>query len=127
MTLTTHRTIEFAMGLVVALVGIVLGSADAIDASAAAIVVAGILGIALITMGIAATREGAALPPANHAALDRILITALLVAGVIMLAAGDAVIGAVCILGGAVQLALALMTDYAYARDDVSGGTTTTT
>lgn len=127
MNLSSHRSIEFAVGLVVGLVPVVLAVTDSVDASAAAIVIAGALGIALITMGIATTREGNAVEPQSHASLDRLMIAALLVAGVVLGVAGDAVIGAFLVGGGAVQLAVTLLTTYAGRGSQPGEGTTTTT
>lgn len=112
MPLTTHRAIEFAIGLTLVAVPLVLAVSGTVDSGAAAVLVTPALGAVLTFMGISERREGGALGATAHQGADRVMALLLSVAGVVMLAAGDFAIGLLCAIAGLLEGALLLTTRY---------------
>lgn len=112
MSLAAHRSIEFALGLTLVAVPLVLAVGGTADTGAASILVAMALGAALTFLGIAERREGRAMGSDGHASADRLLAALLAIAGVVMVIGDDSVIGVLCVSVGVVEVALIVLTRY---------------
>lgn len=112
MSIAAHRSIEFALGLALVAVPLVLAVGGTADSGAASILVTIALGAALTFLGVSERREGGAIGMQTHAAADRLLAALLLVAGVVFVVADDQLIGALCLAAGLIEVALILLTRY---------------
>jgi hypothetical protein len=84
MSFDSHRALEAGLGLVLLVVPFLFSvPGDVVDFSTAAIVVAAVIGLVLATLGFSGRRVGEAVPASTHAQFDRIVIGALLLAGVL--------------------------------------------
>jgi hypothetical protein len=110
--LPAHRAVELGTGLALAalpamllVTGVIADDIWAITASLA-------LGLLLATLGASADREGRGVSGSAHAAADRALVVALLVAAAVCAVTGDRTVAALCAIAALVQAGLTVATRY---------------
>jgi len=83
--LEIHRGIEATIGLALVIMPVLIGFAPGspLSVSVEAVVVAGAFGLVLATLGLVASRQGDALPPSLHRALDGAAAVGLIVAALV--------------------------------------------
>ena len=91
LSLESHRAIEAAVGLVLALVPFALrfGLDDGADFSGGAIVVCAAIGLTAATLGFTGTRLGSDPSGGSHASFDRAITAALVIAALVFAVRGE--------------------------------------
>ena len=121
MSLSSHRALEFGLGLAVFGTFLVLGMTEAGDLGGGATLIGIVLGLALASAGVAADRSGRDPAGASHQAVDRILIVLLLAAAIGLAFAGEA-LGAWLLVGAAgLEMLITAMTRSHAVRPRSSG------
>ena len=124
LSLSTHRAIELPVGLALVVVPLVTGA----GVGAVGVVTCVILGAAVVTLALSATREGRTLAGAAHASADRTLAALLAAAAVVLAVMGQGLPAGLCAGAAIVESLLTLLTSYTVrpGRDDERHATTIT-
>jgi hypothetical protein len=113
MSFDSHRALEAGLGIVLLVLPFLLAvPGDAADFSTAAIVVAGVIGLLLATIGFAGRRAGEAVPVSTHAQLDRLMIATMLAAALVFAIAGEGEAVLLLAIASLLQTVLMLSTRY---------------
>jgi hypothetical protein len=113
MSFDSHRALEAGLGIVLMVLPFLLAvPGDTADFSTAAIVVAGVAGLLLATIGFAGRRTGDAVPASTHAQLDRLMIATMLAAALVFAIAGEGEAVVLLALAALAQTLLMLSTRY---------------
>jgi uncharacterized membrane protein YoaK (UPF0700 family) len=91
-----HRAVEFALGVVVGGLPLLLVASSTMTISAAAVVFCGFAGTMLTLQGIGGTRDGQLFNPREHASVDRTLVAMLLIAAIVLGVAGEGFVSLLC-------------------------------
>jgi hypothetical protein len=117
-----HRAAEFALGVVVGGLPLLLVASSSMTISAAAVVFCGCAGALLTIQGIGGTRDGRLLDPGAHASADKVLVAMLLIAAIILGIADEGFVSGLCATSGVVLAALLAFTRFSTLPSDQEPG-----
>jgi hypothetical protein len=109
--LTVHRTLEFAVGVMLFATSLIVSAVDSPDLGGAAAVACMALGAVLI--GTALTADGTGQVGAlGHEGVDRLLTFVLAVAALVLLVSGETLGAILCVAAAVAEAGLSLGTRY---------------
>lgn len=113
-----HRTVEFAIGVVVGGLPLLLVASSTVTISAAAVLFCGFAGALLTLQGISGTQAGQQLDPRAHAFADRLLVVMLLGAAIVLGVNDEALVSLLCAASGIVLAAMSTFTRFSSLPSD---------